>query len=211
MGAKTWMLVQADCDDVAAALRKDPQPDRQASAELARVLFPKDKLTPMEDGDLSYTNPPDDELYIGCFRGGVSVIAAKEFGIDRPSQLDARFLRGRNVYFHAMHSVVDWLAFAKWKDGKLVRALSLAPDHGIIEDLGARLPFELDYWDGKHPATPGGEEPYAFPFHPLDLGEAALKEFFGYQIEGMIDAALLEAETIPLLSFKRSRSRWKFW
>ena len=52
---------------------------------------------------------------------------------------------------------------------------------------------------------------YPFPFHPLDLGEAALAALFGYHIEGPIDPALLAPETIPLARYKRSRSRWKFW
>ncbi|MGW3628080.1 DUF6928 family protein, partial [Streptomyces sp. NPDC000880] len=29
-----------------------------------------------------------------------------------------------------MHSVVDWLAFAVWEDGRLIRSLSLSPDDG---------------------------------------------------------------------------------
>jgi hypothetical protein len=31
---------------------------------------------------------------------------------------------GRRVVLHAMHSVVDWLAFAVWEDGRLLRSLS---------------------------------------------------------------------------------------
>ena len=49
-----------------------------------------------------------------------------------------------------MHSVVDWLAFAKWKNGELVRSLSLSPDSGILEDIGLRLPFEEPFWSSKH-------------------------------------------------------------
>jgi hypothetical protein len=45
--------------------------------------------------------------------------------------------KGRRTILHAMHSVVDWLAFAVWEDNRLIRSLSLAPDGGIIEDIGA--------------------------------------------------------------------------
>jgi hypothetical protein len=46
----------------------------------------------------------------------------------------------------------------------------------------------------------------------LDLGEAALKEFFGYQLEGEIDSCLLDPETIPLERYKRIRAFWwKLW
>ena len=202
------MLVYAD-GNVGQALRRRPQLNRDATLQLARDLFPKDKLEPIGDGDLSYTCPPDNELHIGCFPG-VSILAAKEFGIDHPSTLPVPFIsagRTGTVFLHAMHSVVDWFACAQWINGNLVRSLSLSPDNGILEDIGSRLPFEEEFWSGQHPV----DDDYPFPFHPLELGEAALKEFFGYQIEGINDSALLEPESIPLVKYRRSRSRWKFW
>ena len=211
MGAKTWMLVYAD-GNAGAALRGAPQLDRDATLKLARSLFPKDKLDPIGDGDLSYTCPPNNEIHAGCFPR-VSILAAKEFGIDFPSMLPAPFISAggrRMMYCHAMHSVVDWFAFAIWTDGQLVRSLSLSPDSGILEDIGQRLPFEEPFWSGHHPAT-DDQDDCPFPFHPLELGEAALKEFFGYQLEGPIDPTLLDPESISLVKFKRSRSRWKFW
>ena len=101
---------------------------------LADRLFPKERLELLDDGDLSYTSPPDDEVHIGCFPT-VPIVAAKKFGIDRPSQLPSHFLNGigtSTVYLHAMHSVVDWFAFAVWSDRKLVRSLSLSPDDGVL-------------------------------------------------------------------------------
>jgi hypothetical protein len=212
VGAKTWMLVCAN-GDVGEALRGGPQLDRAATLQLARSLFPKDKLKPIGDGDLSYTCPPDDELHIGCFPG-VSILAAKEFGIDHPSKLPMSFISvggSGTVCLHTMLSVVDWFAYALWINGKLVRSLSLSPDSGILEDTGQRLPFEEPFWSGQHPATDDGEDDSPLPFHPLELGDAALKEFFGYQLEGFIDPALLQPESIPLVKYKRSRSWWKLW
>ncbi len=214
MGAKTWMLVLAD-SDARNALAAKPSLDREATQKLADSLFPGEKLEPIGDGDLSYTCPPDNEVHIGCFPG-VSVVAAKEFGIDYPSKLHQRFIAAGGkgtVTLHAMHSVVDWFAYAMWANGKLVRSLSLSPDSGIMEDIGQHLPFEEPYWSGAHPAVDDEEEDaYPFPFHPLELGEATLKDQFGYQLEGYIDASLLEPESIPLVRYKRSRSPWwKFW
>jgi hypothetical protein len=214
VGAKTWMLVYADVQ-ADAALRVLPRLDRDATIRIAGSLFPREKLEETTQGDLSYTCPPDDEINIGHFPG-VTVVAAKEFGIDYPSKLSQHFLDAlpsRNVYLHAMHSVVDWFAFAQWSDGKLVRALSLSPDSGVLEDIGRRLSFEEPYWSGEHPAIDPEEEPdaYPFPFHPLELGEAALRALFGYQLEGYVDQSLLEPESVRLLRFKRSRSKWKFW
>jgi hypothetical protein len=107
--------------------------------------------------------------------------------------------------------VVDWFACAIWEGGKLVRSLSLSPDSGILEDIGPRRPFEEPYWAGKYPAIDpadqeDGEDAYPFPFHPLELGEAALLDFFGYQIEGPVDDTQLEAEEIGLMRFKRSKT-----
>jgi hypothetical protein len=215
MGAKTWMLVFAD-SNAREALAAKPQLDREATQKLANTLFPGEKLEPIGDGDLFDTCPSDDELYIGCFPG-VSVVAAEEFGIEYPSKLPKKFIAAGGsgtVTLHAMHSVVDWFAYATWANGQLVRSLSLSPDNGIMEDIGSRLPFEEPYWSGEHPAVDSDEEEHAypFPFHPLDLGEATLKDRFGYQLEGYIDASLLKPESIPLVRYKRTRSPWwKFW
>jgi len=83
-----------------------------------------------------------------------------------------------------------------------------------MEDIGAKLAFEEPYWAGQHPVGDGDdveEGAYPLPFHPLELGEAALAALFGYNLEGMPDPALLDPETVALMRYKRSRSRWKFW
>jgi hypothetical protein len=142
-------------------------------------------------------------------------VAAKEFAIDYPSKLPQRYIdAGGNgaVYLHAMISTVDWFAYAQWTNGRLVRSLSVCPDSGVMEDIGRRFPFEEPYWSGRYPATDDDDAPnaYPLPFHPLDLGEAALRQLFGYQLEGFVDPALLEPESVPLVKYKRS-SRWKLW
>ena len=216
MGAKTWMLIYAN-GDVRSILKKDPNLDRDATVSLVKKLFPSEKLDALpEDGDLAYTNPPDNEVVAGCF-DGLAILAAKEFGIDYPSKLDRRFIDaagGKTVYLHAMHSVVDWFAYAIWRNGKLQRALSLSPDSLIMEDIGARLEFEQPYWAGKHPVGDPDDEEFEYPFvfHPLELAEAALLELFGYQLEGIIDSSQVQPEEITLMRFKRSpRSRFGLW
>ena len=210
MGAKTWMVMFAD-GVVGETLKSGPKLDREATTALAQQLFPRDNLKPLSDDTLLDTCPPDDELAIASFPG-LSIVAAREFGIDRPSTLPRSFVRvgtGQSTYLHAMHSVVDWFAYAVWKDGVLHRSLSLSPDSGILEDIGAKLPFEEPYWAGEYPAVDPDEEEsaYPFPFHPLELGEAALFELFGYHLEGA--DSHFDPEGIPLMRFKRSRSFWK--
>jgi hypothetical protein len=216
MGAKTWMIAYVD-GDASAVLKSNPHLDREASLALAGRLFPGENLEALPDGDLCFTCPGDDELLVGCFPG-LSIVAAKEFLIDYPSKLAPAFLKeadGRKVYFHAMHSVVDWFAFAIWENGTLRRSLSLAPDNGVMEDIGPKMPFEEPYWAGGHPAIDpeDDEDEYAFVFHPLELGEAALAALFGYQLEGYIDESMVQPETIAMLRFRRMPSRpwWKLW
>jgi hypothetical protein len=152
---------------------------------------------------LTFTCPPNDEIVAGCYPGLV-IVAAQEFGIDFPSKLPARFVEAFSdgtLYLHAMHSVVDWLAFGVWRNGVLQRSLSLSPENGILEDVGSRLPFEAPYWAGDHPALDPDEDSAAYPFafHPLELGGAALEAFFGYQLEGMDDPSQVQPERIALM------------
>jgi hypothetical protein len=208
------MLVGAD-GSARDALAVQPELDRKATLDLAARMFPKERLEPLGDGDLRNTRPPGDVIHAGCF-SGVSVVAAKEFAIDYPSRLETHFLKEmgtRTVYLRAMHSVVAWFAFAVWHEGKLQRSLSLSPESGVLEDIGARLSFEMPYWSGDYPVVdPDDEkETYSLIFHPLELGEAALKELFGYQLEGVADDALLEPHSIPLIRLKRRRARFRFW
>jgi hypothetical protein len=194
--------------DVPDVLREAPALDRDATERLVRQLFPDKDVAVIEDVSLGFANPPDDRVHAAVWPGA-TVVCAGELGRDRPSALDRRFLdasAGRTVYLHAMHSVVDWFAFAVWRpDGQLRRALSVSPDSGVIEDLGEPMPFEQPFWAGKHPAVEPGEDdpenPYPIPFHPLELAEEALAAMFGFVYEGPIDRGPVDPETIPLAAF----------
>ena len=191
-----------------------PALDRDASALVLKDLYPGKNFLALSDGDLSNTCPGDDEIVIGAFNG-LTVVAAAEFCVDYPSQLPSKFIDafpGQSVFLHAMHSTVDWFAFAVWKDGKLQRSLSLSPDSGVIEDIGDRLAFEAQYWSGNHPTIDEDDadgSDYPFAFHPLELGEATLAALFGYQLEGVSDRTLIEPEKIQLLRFKRKKPWWR--
>jgi hypothetical protein len=119
-----------------------------------------------------------------------------------PSQFPARYLdaaAGRRVVLHAMHSVTDSLAYAIWENGSLVRSLCLSPDSGIVENIGDPLPFEEPYWAGGYPV---GDD-YPLPFHPLELGGGeALRELFGFTVEGRPQAADIDADAVRLAGFQ---------
>ncbi len=214
LGAKTWMLVYSD-GSPANILKAKPNLDRDKTTQIVADLFPKEELELIEDGNLCFTCPPKYEIVAGYFLG-VFVVAAEDFALDYPSKLDQAFLQskyGGTVILHAMHSVVDWFAFAIWKDGELQRSLSLYPDEGVMEDIGEKQQFELPFWEGKHPVFEPGEEDndYPFVFHPLDLGEAALNEFFGYVLEGVPEKGSFDPEEFQMMRFKRCKPWWKFW
>lgn len=215
MGAKDWMIFYAE-RDVADVLRGGPVFDREATEGLVRHLFPDRDVTAIDDVTLARGNPPDDEVYAAVWPGA-TVVCAGELGVDYPSAVDRRFLdagAGRTVYLHAMHSVVDWFAFAVWgPDGQLRRALSVSPD-GVLEDIGDPMPFEQPFWAGEHPALDPEEDdpddPFPLPFDPLDLAEAALETLFGFVYEGPIDRDPLDPASITLAAFSipAPKRRW---
>jgi hypothetical protein len=188
MGATDWMIFYAD-RDIPSVLRDRPSLDRGATDALVRALYPNHEVTATADGSLEQANARDGQVLAAVWPG-VAIVSADELGIDFPSRLDRRFLevgRGRTIYLHAMHSVVDWFAYAVWEpSGQLRRALSLSPDHGIMENIGDPLPFESAYWAGQRPAVEDDEEDeYPFVFHPLDLAEEAMRTLFGFVYEGL--------------------------
>ncbi|MEZ0109707.1 hypothetical protein ABH920_003721 [Catenulispora sp. EB89] len=217
MGAKTGLLAYTT-GGIADALRNRPAEHSQEAAEaFVRRLNPGWRVSGREDPYANLcemTYPPDDIAYAASLPGA-DILCSRTVMLDRPSELPTRYLEaaeGRTVILHAMHSVVDFLAFAIWKDGVLIRSLSLSPDSGIIEDIGERLPFEGPYWSGEHPVEPfdfeplpgrpgPDAEPYPLPFHPLELGEQALRALFGFVIEGYPAPDDIDAFEVPMYGF----------
>jgi hypothetical protein len=208
MGAKTAMLAFTD-GDLRPALRSATRCDLAEAEELVRRVHPGYDVTTIGDGTLfEDTNPPDDITYATVL-AGAELLCDGRLVFDRPSQLPEHLRKagaGRRIIMHGMHSVVDWLCFAVWEDGTLVRSLSLSPDSGIMENIGAPFDFERPYWAGEHPVEPEpgwpDQEPYPLPFHPLELGEDALRALFGFIIEGYPDPNDVDAEAVHLHGFR---------
>lgn len=208
MGAKTGFLVYAD-GDVPALLREAGTADLARTARMMRLLYPGWEIEESADSTLGHgVYPPEGTAYAASWPG-VEVIGDQRVMIDLPSQLPEHLVAasaGRRLVLHAMHSVVDWLAFAVWEDGRLVRSLSLSPDSGIIENIGEPLSFELPYWAGDRPADiipwpDEDEEPYPLPFHPLELGEDALRALCGFVREGRPEPDDIDTDSIRLHGF----------
>lgn len=213
MGAKTWMVVYSN-GDVPSIWGKEPKQINDRYTEILSALFPNKKFNKLENGNLAFTCPQDHNVQIADF-GDLIIVATSAVAIDNPSKIPRQYLEFANfkyTYVFAMHSVVDWFAFAIWENGNLIRSLSLSPDSGIIEDIGAHLSFEEEYWDNKHPAVdPEDEEDtYPLPFHPLDFGENTLLQLMGYQYEGIESLNKVDPEIITMQCF-REKNWWKFW
>lgn len=205
MGAKTALLAFAD-GDLRAALRNPTPAGRDEAEQAVRRIHPGRRVEWHEETSLDDVHPAD-VVTNAVVLAGAEVFCDRRLVLGRPSELPEHLLAlgaGRRIVMHGMHSVVDWLCFAVWEDGRLVRSLSLSPDSGIIEDIGERYPFELPYWAGEHPVEPWpdeDDEPYPLPFHPLELGEDALRALFGFVQEGMPDPDDIDENSVPMHGF----------
>lgn len=206
MGAKTALLAFTDGDLRPALLGAVPATAAEAE-ELVREVLPGYEVTLVGETTLDATYPPDDVTYATVLPGA-ELLCDRRLVLDRPSELPEHLLRagsGRRIIMHGMHSVVDWLCFAVWEDGTLIRSLSVSPDGGIMENIGEPLDFECPYWAGEHPVEPVSgmpdDDPYPLPFHPLDLGEDALRALFGFIIEGMPGPHDVNADAVHLHEF----------
>lgn len=207
MGAKTGLLVFAD-RDIQSALRAASMPDIEATAALVQRVHPGYTVDYHSLGDLGDdVYPPDDMTYAAAF-DGVDIVCDRRFTevllSDLPPHLAQLCATRQTTILHTMHSMSDYVGFAVWDHGTLVRALALSPAKGIVENIGEPLDFERPYWSGQHPVPTDepDEEPYPFPFHPLDLGEAALRAFFGFILEGRRQPDDLDPFRVPLHGFR---------
>ncbi|MEU4235921.1 hypothetical protein [Actinoplanes sp. NPDC026619] len=207
MGAKTALLAFSD-GDLREALRGARPADAAAAEGLVREMYPEYEVTPAETSNLfDGVNPPDDVTF-ALVLPGAELLAdwrlVLEPTADLPEELLARGA-GRRVVMHHMHSVTDSLCFAVWEDGVLVRSLSLSPDDGIDVNIGEPYEFERPFWAGEHPVLPEpgwpDRPPYPLPFHPLELGEEALRALFGFVLEGRPHPDNVDPFEVPMHAF----------
>jgi hypothetical protein len=171
LGAKTALLAYA-AEDPVESLRRARQPDPAATRALVAATHPGSTGTGSSSSNLfDGCYPEQGTVYAGSFPG-IEILCDLDVMDHLPSAFPARYLdvaAGRRVILHAMHSVADMFTYAVWENGTLVRSLALTPQDGIIENIGAPLPFETPYWAGEHPVR--GR--YPLPFHPLSNSAAA--------------------------------------
>jgi len=206
MGAKTAILAYAD-GDAREVLQGRPTLDRAAALDLVGRVLPGWRVEQVFDGSLEDGYREEGVANVGCFPG-LELLCHRSVQVERPSQLDRHLVEasaGRRLYLHAMHSMVDWLAFALWEDTRLVRSLSVWPDGGVVESIGEPLAFEAPFWAGEHAeeVDPDPDEPpYPLPFGPLHLGEEALRSFFGFVYEGEPQPGDIEPSEVALVGVR---------
>ncbi len=166
MGTKTALLALTD-GDLRPALLGASRSDLAEAEQLVRQTLPGYDVTPIGEGTLSGDIYPADDVTYASVLAGADLLCDRRLVLARPSELPEHLRKagaGRRIIMHSMHSAVDWLCFAVWDDGTLVRSLSLSPDSGILENIGEPYDFEQPYWVGEHPVEhlPGwpNQEPY---------------------------------------------------
>ncbi|MFF3541403.1 DUF6928 family protein [Streptomyces platensis] len=201
MGSKAAVVVVAEGDPREAFHRVQEIRHSKSKTLAERILGTAVRATELLPLDLAVW--PDSGTVCAASLPGFEVICSRELAQSSPSRLTqmvSEWAEGRNAYGVFMDSAEDWSAFAVWSGGELVRGVSLSPGSGVIEDLGDRLSFEAPFWAGERRVrhTPG----YSLPFHPIDLGNEALKEFFGFILEGHESVDCLDPEEIEIPAFR---------
>jgi hypothetical protein len=74
------------------------------------------------------------------------------------------------------------------------------PGRRVWESVGTPEPFEAPFWEGGRRPAPD----YPLPFHPLELGEAALRAVLGAWFEGRPDPGLADPSTVELLALGKA-------
>ncbi|MGW4237326.1 DUF6928 family protein [Streptomyces sp. NPDC004749] len=201
MGSKAAVVVFAEAEPE-RAFREAVAIDHAKSKRLAEtVLCTTSHETGLLPLDLAVW--PDSGIVCAASLPGYEVVCSRELARHQPSELTewiSRLADGRDAYAVFMHSAEDWGAFAVWSEGHLLRSLSANPDSGVIEDVGEHLSFEVPFWEGEHSVR--SEAGYSLPFHPIDFGNEALREFFGFILEGREDESCVDPEEVDIPAFR---------
>lgn len=160
-----------------------PESGRARAEEVMQQLF-GDRYEYSKESDVYSATLSGDRLWVGNW--GNTTIVAGDYGDSAPP---LELPEGFGTWELMLQSSVDAFGFVvkggPWGD----RELEMDPDNGtnFQETMtGKPLPFEEPYFRGEHSMYDEDEAPedqYPLPFHPLDLGNAAMLWSFGIEAE----------------------------
>ncbi|MGV0397390.1 DUF6928 family protein [Corynebacterium suicordis] len=160
-----------------------PEGGRGRAEEMMQHLF-GDTYAYSKESDVYDVTRSGDRLWIGNW--GSTTIVAGDWGNSTPP---VDLSEGFGTWELIIESSVDAFGYfvkgGPWGD----RELEMDPDTGTDFEStmkGKSLPFEEPYFRGDHSMYDEDEDPedqYPLPFHPLDLGNAALLWAFGIEAE----------------------------
>lgn len=205
MGARAGILAFSD-GDFAGPLRRLPLADAGLTAALVAEVYPGYLAEPVRGCPLDEATDPAQDIVYALRVPGLGIMCDQRFHPYKPSEMQEHVHEiaiGRRVALCAMHSADDSFSYAVWEDGVLTRSLSIAlssPDR-IIEDIGEPLEFERPFWARRRQYL--DSYPGTLGFHPLDMGEQALRSLFGFVLEGMTSEPCdLDAAQIAMLGYR---------
>ncbi len=202
MGAKAGILALGD-RDFTESLRQLPRADAERAVALVTEIFPGYQVEPVQGRALEESTYPDDDVVYALSTPGIDIMCDQRFILGKPSDLPAHVLHvaaGRAVALCAMHTVDDSFAYAVWSGGALVRSLSMSLPRGIVEDIGEPLDFERPFCARRQAAS--DQHAGALGFHPLDLGQQAMRFLFGFALEGLPEPDDVNAAQITMLGYR---------
>ncbi|MBP2478607.1 hypothetical protein JOF53_007479 [Crossiella equi] len=201
MGSKSAILVFAK-DDPRDIFRVSAAADSVESKRLVEDLV-GGSVRYVGGGSLDDSIWPAEGTACGGSFNGFDVVCSRDLATYFPSGLTEKVIRcakGRPAFAVFMHSMEDWAAFACWSEsGELIRSVSVNPEKGVMESVGDPLGFEQEFWAGGRRVSHIGS--YPLLFHPIDLGNEALRHFFSFVLEGEEDADSIDIEEFSLLAF----------
>ena len=172
----------------------------QASRQAAESVLPGLVGEQVRDGSLAEDCYPQSQVYAGTF-GDTWIVASDHdslLGWEPPDDD-----RDRNAIRVFLHSVVTMAGFTYWGSDGSHREFVGSWEEGAPVNDGDELPFEQSFWAGQQDPDGEARELHGseMPFNPMDLGEEALREFFGFVGEGEPHPTDLDGFDIVLHGF----------
>ena len=203
MGFKT-LLLGIGPELPREARRRHPEGGPEAAALAARRWFPGQISGALGTADMAHGGYPlADEPEVWVSTHGPTVVFGGEDMLRDRDRLTAEATgAGLSVWQLVVHSVVGHSEFSVHGPEGVDREVKVDDESTVTAmeamSFGSPLPFERPYWAGEHPLGPPEAGPYPLPFHPLQLGEAALAWMFGVSGEGApTDAVQRSLGVIP--------------